>query len=78
VVEVYMNILSVLHDIECLVFTITIKERIPLRTFRHPFQSGLFCPQENFAFMVRTLFHDGQNPNSMMDKTLFPYWMREV
>ena len=43
VVEVYMNILSVLHNLQCLVFPITIKERVPLRTFRHPFLSGLLC-----------------------------------
>ena len=37
VIEVYMNILSVLHNLQCLVFPITIKERVPIRTFRHPF-----------------------------------------
>ena len=30
VIEVYLNILSVLHNLQCLVFPITIKERVPI------------------------------------------------
>ena len=33
---------------------------------------------ENFVLMGRTLFHDRQNPNSIMGKTLLPYWMMEA
>ena len=40
----HMNILSVVHDSQCLVFTITIQEAVPIRTFRHPFVSALLCP----------------------------------
>ena len=40
----HMNILSVLHDLQCLVFSITIQERVPIRTFRHSFLSDVLCP----------------------------------
>ena len=78
VVEVYMNILSVLHNLQCLVFPITIKDRVSIRNFRHPFLGGLLCSSRTWHWWVKPCVMIPRTPDSMMGKTLFPYWMIEA
>ena len=68
----HMNILSVLHDSQCMSgiyhYHTGKGSRKNLQTF---FREWSVMFLENFALMDKTLFHDRQNPDSMMVKPWF-------
>lgn len=79
VVEVYMNIYTFSSTWLTMSGTYHYhKGKGSCKNLQTSFPEWSVVPPENFALMGKPLFHDRQNLDSMVDKTLYPYWMREA